>query len=145
MARRAGGSRVSETTASPRVGPTDVFKALGDPVRWSIICQAAEVDELAASLLEETLDVSRPTISYHTKILVQAGLFSVRKQGRNFYYTLRRDVLRALIDDVWALAPEPRPVRDGAPSFRASSPARRRGSRSEGASKSKDEVAVLTW
>jgi DNA-binding transcriptional ArsR family regulator len=140
MRKSAQVSRVGETAAPPHVGPTEIFKALGDPVRWSIVRQAADVDELAASLLEDTLDVSRPTISYHTKILVQAGLFSVRKEGRNFYYTLRRDVLRALIDDVWALAPEPRPVRDGAPSFRSSTPGRRRG-----ASKSSDEVAVLTW
>ena len=95
------------------VAPTEVFKALGDPIRWSIVQQMAEVDELACSTLEETLPISKPTISYHTKILTQAGLVSVRKQGRNFFYTLRRDVLRELMDDVWMLAPEPRPVHQG--------------------------------
>jgi DNA-binding transcriptional ArsR family regulator len=56
----------------------EVFKALGDPVRWSIIAQIAAVDELPCADLEQTLPVSKPTISYHTKILQQAGLLTVR-------------------------------------------------------------------
>ena len=63
--------------------PTEVFKALGDPIRWSIVTQMAAVDELACLTLEDTLPVSKPTISYHTKILHHAGLISVRKSGRN--------------------------------------------------------------
>ena len=98
MVKDAEPSRVSSTVAPPQVGPSEIFNALGDPVRWSIICQIAEVSELGCSVLEDTLSVSKPTISYHTKILVQAGLLNVRKEGRNFYYTLRRDVLRALVD-----------------------------------------------
>ena len=90
--------------------PTDVFRALSDPIRWSIIVQMAQVDELACITLEDTLPVSKPTISYHTKILQNAGLISTRKAGRNYYYTLRRDVLRDLLDGLWELAPTPRPV-----------------------------------
>ncbi len=90
--------------------PTEIFKALSDPVRWSIIAQMASVDELACVTLEDTLPVSKPTISYHTKILYHAGLISVRKSGRNYYYSLRRDVLHKLLDDLWELAPTPRPV-----------------------------------
>ncbi|MDV7218066.1 ArsR/SmtB family transcription factor [Streptomyces prunicolor] len=107
MARIAGTSRLRQAAASPELRPADVFKALGDPVRWSIVSQAAEAGELAASTLEDTLEVSKPTISYHTKILVQAGLLAVRKEGRNFYYTLRDDVLHALIDDMRALTSGP--------------------------------------
>lgn len=90
--------------------PTEVFKALADPVRWSIITQMALVDELACLSLEDTLPVSKPTISYHTKILHHAGLISVRKEGRNYFYSLRRDVLRQVLDSLWELAPSPRPV-----------------------------------
>src|ERR1700760_2326682 len=86
--------------------PTEIFKALADPVRWDIIMQMASVDELACMTLEDTLPVSKPTISYHTKILYHAGLIKVRKSGRNYYYTLRRDVLRDLLFDLRALAPD---------------------------------------
>ena len=84
---------------------TEVFKALGDPIRWSIVQQMAEQDELACSLLEDTLPVSKPTISYHTKILTQAGLIDVHKRGRNYFYSLRRDVLHDVLDELGRLAP----------------------------------------
>ncbi len=92
------------------VAATEVFKALGDPIRWNIVQQMAQQDELACSVLEDTLPVSKPTISYHTKILTQAGLIEVRKRGRNYFYSLRREVLRSLMDEMWLLAPGPRLV-----------------------------------
>ena len=49
-----------DATSQP---PTEIFKALSDPVRWSIVMQMAAVDELACVTLEDTLTVSKPTIS----------------------------------------------------------------------------------
>src|SRR5689334_15610005 len=97
------------------IAVTEMFKALGDPIRWSILQQIAQQEELACSALEDTLPVSKPTISYHTKILSQAGLIEVLKRGRNYYYRVRQDVLRELMDEVWALAPGPRLVAEPAP------------------------------
>jgi DNA-binding transcriptional ArsR family regulator len=102
--------------------PTEFFSALSDPIRWSIVAQAAKVDELACITLESTLPVAKPTISYHVKILQNAGLISTRKKGRNYYYSLRRDVIEGLMDDLWELAPTPRPVIE---SKKGSVPARR--------------------
>jgi DNA-binding transcriptional ArsR family regulator len=90
--------------------PTEIFSALSDPIRWSIIVQAARVEELACITLEDTLPVAKPTISYHIKILQNAGLISTRKAGRNYYYSLRRDIIRDVLDGLWELAPLPRPV-----------------------------------
>jgi DNA-binding transcriptional ArsR family regulator len=84
---------------------TEVFKALSDPIRWNIVQQVARQDEFACSILEETLPVSKPTISYHTKVLIQAGVIAVHKRGRNYFYSLRRDVLRKVIDEVLSLSP----------------------------------------
>jgi DNA-binding transcriptional ArsR family regulator len=94
--------------ASSSRPPTEIFKALADPVRWDIVMQMAAVDELACMTLEDTLPVSKPTISYHTKILYHAGLITVRKAGRNYYYSLRRDVLRDLLSGLRELAPDER-------------------------------------
>lgn len=88
-----------------RSSAPEAFKALGDPVRWSIVHYMAQQPELAGSVLDEALPISRPTISYHIRILTQAGLVEVSKRGRNHYYTLRHDVLRALIEDLDALMP----------------------------------------
>jgi DNA-binding transcriptional ArsR family regulator len=132
---------------TPPQPPTEIFKALSDPVRWSIIVQMASVDELACITLEDTLPVSKPTISYHTKILHHAGLISVRKSGRNYYYSLRRDVLHNLLDDLWELAPTPRPVvakEDGQAATgrtQKRAPARKRRADREAV----EEAVVLTW
>src|ERR1700734_3877139 len=134
--------------ATPQQSPSDIFKALSDPIRWNIIVQMASVDELACVTLEDTLPVSKPTISYHTKILHHAGLISVRKSGRNYYYSLRRDVLHKLLDDLWELAPTPRPVvskEDGQVAMgrrqkRADTSRKRRANR-----EAVEEAVVLTW
>jgi DNA-binding transcriptional ArsR family regulator len=144
-----------DATSQP---PTEIFKALSDPVRWSIIVQMAAVDELACVTLEDTLTVSKPTISYHTKILYHAGLISVRKSGRNYYYSLRRDVLHKLLNDLWELAPAPWPVvreedghvamggRQKSDRHALSSPARKRRSAREAVAGEKvEEAVVLTW
>ena len=72
---------------------TDVMKVLSDPIRWSIVVQMAAADELACTTLERTLPVTKPTISYHIKALAHARLLTVRKEGRYYFYKLRRDVL----------------------------------------------------
>jgi DNA-binding transcriptional ArsR family regulator len=86
----------------PKVAPViapipEVLKALSDEMRWSIVSQLSEVEELACTRLEHTLPVSKPTISYHIKVLYHAGLIEIRKEGRNYYYRLRRDVLDSVL------------------------------------------------
>lgn len=51
------------------------------------------------------LPVSKPTISYHVKILTQVGLVETSKKGRNYYYTLRREVLQEMVDQLQHLLP----------------------------------------
>ncbi|TVT23003.1 metalloregulator ArsR/SmtB family transcription factor [Amycolatopsis acidiphila] len=101
------------TDADPQA--TEAFKALGDPVRWSIVRELAQVDELAFSTLEEILPLSKPAVSYHTRILTQAGLLTVRKQGRHYFYALRRELVRELVEQVRGLAPAGRGGRPGSP------------------------------
>ena len=91
---------------SNRSPTAEAFKALGDPVRWTIVRQMAEQPELPGAALDEQLSISRPTISYHIRILVQAGLVDVSKRGRMHYYTLRHDMLRSLIGELTTLMPD---------------------------------------
>jgi hypothetical protein len=108
---------------------------------------------LACITLEDTLPVSKPTISYHTKILQNAGLISTRKAGRNYYYSLRRDVIRDLLDGLWELAPTPRPVvgtqngsvQTGRRKKRQDPASIAAVSRQRDASDDIEEAAVLTW
>jgi DNA-binding transcriptional ArsR family regulator len=89
----------------PKVAPIvvpipEVLKALSDEMRWSIVAQMSEVEELACTTLERTLPVSKPTISYHVKVLYHAGLIEIRKEGRHYFYRLRRDVLDSVLGEV---------------------------------------------
>ena len=126
------------------VPATEVFKALGDPIRWSIVQQMAQQEELACSVLEDTLPVSKPTISYHTKILTQAGLIEVRKRGRNYFYSLRHEVLRSLMDEMWSLAPGPRLVSSNGAGA-AAAPAERPALKAAVGDDSSRSSALLTW
>ncbi|WP_211898017.1 ArsR/SmtB family transcription factor [Saccharopolyspora erythraea] len=70
-----------------------VLKALGDPTRLDMLSRMASRDEYPCTTLEHELPVGKSTISYHVKILSQAGLVSVSKKGRFYFYTLHRDII----------------------------------------------------
>jgi DNA-binding transcriptional ArsR family regulator len=69
-----------------------IFAALSEPVRIEIVAMIAGTGELACTVLDETLPISKSTISYHIKILHHAGLITVRKDGRYYFYKLRREM-----------------------------------------------------
>jgi len=72
---------------------TEIFTAMGEPTRLQMVQMIDESGEMPCTALVEKLGVAKSTVSYHIKILSHARLVSVRKQGRNYFYTLRRDVL----------------------------------------------------
>ena len=75
--------------------------ALGDPTRRAIF-ESLTRKAQAVGELAEALPVSRPAVSQHLKVLVEAGLLSVRRAGSRRIYTadpagiarLRADVER---------------------------------------------------
>lgn len=68
-------------------------KALSDPTRMDIFRRIASEAEYACTALEKELHVSKSTISHHVKVLSSAGLISVRREGRFFFYRVERDVI----------------------------------------------------
>ncbi|WP_138421760.1 ArsR/SmtB family transcription factor [Maritimibacter alexandrii] len=90
----------------------DLFEALGHPLRLRMVEMMAAVDDLACTTLEAELPIAKSTISYHVKILSQAGLIDVRRDGRWFNYRLRRDVLKDQLTDFAASLDQPRQASD---------------------------------
>ncbi|MGX8014175.1 ArsR/SmtB family transcription factor (plasmid) [Mesorhizobium sp. ORM8.1] len=72
---------------------TVIFTALSEATRLQMIQMIDEAGEMPCTALIDRLAVAKSTVSYHVKILAHAKLISVRKQGRNYFYTPRRDVL----------------------------------------------------
>ena len=89
----------------------DVFKALADPTRRTILDELAERDgqtlfELCARLTtRHGLGSSRQAISQHLAVLEEAGLVSTRKEGRYKFHDLQRAPLEHLADR-WLAPPE---------------------------------------
>lgn len=73
-----------------------VFSALSEPLRVRILHMLIhQADgEIACTTLGETLPVGLSTVSYHVGVLRRAGLVTVRKAGRKYFYRLCEDNLR---------------------------------------------------
>jgi len=63
------------------------FHALGDPIRLGAI-EHLRQGELCVCDLCELLGVSQSKLSFHLKVLREAGLIEVRQDGRWNYYRL---------------------------------------------------------
>lgn len=70
----------------------NVYRALSDPTRRSILKLLREKD-LTAGELAEHFPQSKPTLSKHFSILKEADLIQGRRQGTTIYYTLNLSIL----------------------------------------------------
>jgi len=70
-------------------------RALGDPTRLAILERLASGERCVCDLTEE-LSAAQSRLSFHLKILKDAGLVSARPAGRMTYYALRRNAAGAL-------------------------------------------------
>lgn len=75
----------------------DVFHAIADPRRRAILGLLAK-QKLTLNGVAAHFEISRPAISKHVKILEQAGLVVVQKQGRERYCEARLDGLEEVAE-----------------------------------------------
>lgn len=69
-----------------------VFKALSDPTRRRVL-QLLRDGPQSAGELSDRFDVSKPTMSAHFAVLVEAGLIEAERSGRTILYRLKLSVL----------------------------------------------------
>jgi DNA-binding transcriptional ArsR family regulator len=80
-----------------------VLRAIAEPNRRRIL-ELVRDSEQSAGDIARAFAVSRPAISQHLKVLEQAGLLSVRKQGTKRFYRARPQAVaevKAFIDSYW--------------------------------------------
>lgn len=75
-----------------------LLKALADPVRLDVV-QALAHGERCVCELTEQLNLAQSRLSFHLKVLREAGLIAAREQGRWVYYSLRPEAIEGL--QVW--------------------------------------------
>jgi ArsR family transcriptional regulator, arsenate/arsenite/antimonite-responsive transcriptional repressor len=101
----------------PQAGADELaplFKALADPMRLRLLSLIAchEGGESCVCDLLEAFDVTAPSVSYHLKVLREAGLISSERRGTWVYYRVNPEVMArmsaALAPGVGGLAGLPR-------------------------------------
>ena len=75
---------------------SDVFKAMAHPVRRDIL-RRLRAGELSAGALSRHYDMSKPSLSGHLKVLREAELVFVRRDGTTLYYALNTSVAEELM------------------------------------------------
>jgi ArsR family transcriptional regulator, arsenate/arsenite/antimonite-responsive transcriptional repressor len=72
-----------------------ITKALADPTRFRILQAIAEARESCCSELATRFPVTQATCSQHLKVLTDAGLLTMRREGQFNYYRFMPDTLEA--------------------------------------------------
>lgn len=80
----------------------EVFRALGDPVRWAIVNELRQGTRCAC-VLSDVAGVSPSLLSHHLKTLREAGLITGERRGRWIDFSLAPEVFLRLSE---ALVPE---------------------------------------
>jgi DNA-binding transcriptional ArsR family regulator len=87
--------------AEPLAG--DPFEALGDPHRRAILTMLGAGPRSVRELADQ-LPISRPAVSWHLRLLKEAGLVAEQRHGTRRIYDLQREGLeavRAYLEEVW--------------------------------------------
>ncbi len=93
---RGHNGRMTATVAPvPAEQARALLKALADPLRLQVIEALGQGERCVCELTGE-LGLAQSKLSFHLKVLREAGLIEGRQQGRWMYYQLRPDAIRAL-------------------------------------------------
>lgn len=88
------------------MGTVDPWSALADSTRRGLLATVAERPSSVTDLAKD-LPMSRPAVSQHLKLLLEARLVEVHPQGRHRIYAARPEglaALRAELDSFWSAA-----------------------------------------
>lgn len=82
-----------------------LFHALSDATRLGILDMLREGERCVCELQDE-LEAAQSRLSFHLRVLKEAGLVTDRKAGRWMYYTIAPDVLAEAHDLCVAMQPK---------------------------------------
>jgi ArsR family transcriptional regulator, arsenate/arsenite/antimonite-responsive transcriptional repressor len=95
------------TTTPDLARAARLFQALSDETRLEVL-DMLRGGERCVCDLQDALDAAQSRLSFHLKVLKEAGLVQDRKEGRWSYYSLVPETLGAAHDVVRILATEPK-------------------------------------
>lgn len=78
-----------------------VLRALADKSRFRMVQEIAAAGELSCGQVGERFDLAQPTVSHHLKILADAGVLLVRREGQHGIVSVNE----GLLDEAVGLLP----------------------------------------
>ncbi len=96
-----------------RVKTAELFHALADETRLELLEHLANGERCVCELTD-ALQTSQSRLSFHLKVLKEAGLIHDRPEGRWVYYAINRETFEELVGLVASLKPLVKSSRTGA-------------------------------
>ncbi|WP_125704107.1 autorepressor SdpR family transcription factor [Lacticaseibacillus daqingensis] len=84
----------------------ETLKAINDPVRRAIL-DLLKTSDWTAGEIAANFDLAPATVSYHLKLLREAGLITLNKDKNFIYYSLNLSVFEELLGWIYALGGGP--------------------------------------
>ena len=95
----------TRTAASDLDRAVELFHALSDSTRLSIL-EMLRGGELCVCELQDELDAAQSRLSFHLRVLREAGLVTDRREGRWSYYSIVPEALGEVHDIAVAMQPK---------------------------------------
>jgi ArsR family transcriptional regulator len=95
-----------DTDASAADASVSLLQAVADPVRWTVLQLLASAASCVCNL-QEHIPVPANLLSYHLKVLREAGLVTTSRRGRWIDYALADGALERLHTALPAAPPRP--------------------------------------
>src|SRR5215203_4114439 len=90
--------------AVPGTTVADAFQALSDETRLAVLEMLRDGERCVCDL-QAALDAAQSRLSFHLKVLKDAGLVTDRKEGRWVHYSLNSETFGELQETVASLKP----------------------------------------
>lgn len=76
-----------------------VFKALADETRFKILQEIAQNEEICVCKLIEKFEIAQSKLSYHLKLLLEAGLINVKSKGKWNFYRINHECMQKFLSE----------------------------------------------
>jgi len=96
----------TRATVADRASAVQLFHALSDETRLAVLEMLRDGERCVCDL-QDAVGAAQSRLSFHLKVLKDAGLVTDRKDGRWSYYTLRDERLTEAMAALGALVPRP--------------------------------------
>jgi len=81
-----------------------MFQALSDETRLAVVQRLRDGERCVCELMDQ-VDAAQSRLSFHLKVLRDAGIVECRREGRWAYYWLKPDTFEEVLDAVKGLSP----------------------------------------